>query len=81
MSDMKPTVAGRKPMMVEVEEGKSYWWCACGQSTTQPFCDGKHKGSGFSPIEYKAAASEEVWFCTCKQTSTAPLCDGAHKRM
>ena len=74
-------IAGRAPIGVEVEAGKTYYWCTCGQSATQPFCDGSHKGSEFSPMAYKAEASGKVWFCTCKQTGKAPLCDGSHKKL
>jgi CDGSH-type Zn-finger protein len=62
----KPEIAQKSPYAVEVEEGKSYWWCACGKSTNQPFCDGSHKGSEFSPKEFKAAASGTVYFGTHK---------------
>jgi CDGSH-type Zn-finger protein len=74
-----PTIAGRAPIKVAVEAGKSYYWCACGLSATQPFCDGKHKGSGFTPLHYTAEKSGDAWFCTCKNTKTAPMCDGSHK--
>ena len=75
-----PIVAGRAPIKVDVEAGKSYWWCACGRSQSQPFCDGSHKGTGLAPLEYTATESGEAWFCACKQTATRPLCDGSHKR-
>lgn len=78
---MKGHVAGRAPIPVEVEAGKSYWWCSCGQSKNQPFCDGSHKGSTFTPHEYKAAESKKVFFCTCKQTANDPLCDGTHNKL
>lgn len=78
---MKGHVAGRAPIPVEVEAGKSYWWCACGQSKNQPFCDGSHKGSAFTPLEFKATESKKVFFCTCKQTANHPLCDGAHNKL
>jgi CDGSH-type Zn-finger protein len=74
-------IAGRAPIGVEVEAGKTYYWCTCGESTKQPFCDGSHKGSEFSPMAYKAEASGKVWFCACKQTGKAPLCDGSHKNI
>ncbi|MBP6011071.1 MAG: CDGSH iron-sulfur domain-containing protein [Alphaproteobacteria bacterium] len=77
----KGSVAGRAPIPVEVEAGKSYWWCACGQSKNQPFCDGSHKGSAFTPLEYKATESKKVFFCTCKQTANHPLCDGTHNKL
>ena len=78
---MKGHVAGRAPIPVEVEAGKSYWWCACGRSRNQPFCDGSHKGSPFSPIEFKAVEAKRVFFCVCKQTANHPLCDGTHKTL
>jgi len=77
----EPVVAQKSPFSAEVEAGKSYWWCACGQSKRQPFCDGSHKGSAFVPVEYKADASKTVWFCGCKHTHAAPLCDGSHNTL
>jgi CDGSH-type Zn-finger protein len=75
----EPTIAQKSPISANVEAGKSYWWCACGQSKRQPFCDGSHKGGPFTPLEYKATDSKIVWFCACKQTKNRPLCDGTHK--
>jgi CDGSH-type Zn-finger protein len=74
-----PVRASETPFSVEVEAGKSYFWCACGRSATQPFCDGSHKGTGLVPMKYTATASKAVYFCGCKATKTAPLCDGTHK--
>lgn len=79
MSD--PVVAQKSPFEVDVEEGESYWWCACGRSKTQPFCDGSHKGTEFSPVEYTAKRSKAVYFCGCKQTDGQPLCDGKHNSL
>lgn len=79
MSQSLPIVAQKGSYKIEVEAGKSYWWCACGQSSMQPFCDGKHKGSGFRPIEFKAENSGIVSFCGCKGSGKAPLCDGSHR--
>jgi CDGSH-type Zn-finger protein len=75
----KGQIAGREPIAVKVEKDKDYWWCACGRSKHQPFCDGSHKGSEFSPVQWKAPKSAERWFCTCKQTNNQPFCDGTHK--
>jgi CDGSH iron-sulfur domain-containing protein 3 len=76
-----PAIGGRAPITVEVEAGKSYWWCACGLSKRQPFCDGSHKVTSLTPIELKPATSEKVWFCACKRSAKKPMCDGSHKRL
>jgi CDGSH iron-sulfur domain-containing protein 3 len=76
-----PDIGGRAPLPIEVEAGKSYWWCACGRSKSQPFCDGSHKGTTFTPIEWKAENAERAFFCACKRTSNRPLCDGSHKKL
>jgi CDGSH-type Zn-finger protein len=81
MSMSEPEIGGRAPIPVEVEAGKSYWWCACGRSKTQPFCDGSHKVTSFTPIEFKAEKSEKVFFCTCKRSGRKPTCDGSHKKL
>jgi CDGSH-type Zn-finger protein len=77
----EPDIGGRAPIRMDVEAGKSYWWCACGRSKTQPFCDGSHKTTGFTPVEYKPEVSGNVAFCTCKRSGKQPLCDGSHKRL
>jgi|TARA_B110000263_G_C14866568_1_gene311060 CDGSH-type Zn-finger protein len=77
----EPVIAQKSPYGVEVEAGKDYWWCACGQSKSQPFCDGSHKGTGLSPQQYSATESAEVWFCGCKHTGAVPMCDGSHKNV
>ena len=69
----EPKRAVDTPIPVEVEEGKSYFWCACGLSKNQSFCDGAHKGSGFTPVKYEATASKKVYFCGCKATASQPL--------
>ncbi len=80
MSD-KPVIAQKAPYPVEVEAGKNYFWCACGRSKKQPFCDGSHKGTGFSPVKYTAETSKKVFFCGCKHTGNPPLCDGTHSKL
>ena len=70
--------AGDSPIGVDVAEGKSYFWCSCGKSLKQPLCDGSHKGTEFTPLQYKADQSKKVFFCTCKQTNDPPMCDGSH---
>ena len=77
----EPTIAQKSPIPVEVEAGKDYWWCSCGNSKKQPFCDGSHKGSEFAPLEYKATKDKTVWFCGCKHTGKSPMCDGAHSKL
>lgn len=75
----KATRAADTPFGIDVEEGKSYFWCACGESKNQPFCDGSHKGSDFVPVKYEATESKKVFFCGCKSSKNQPLCDGSHK--
>lgn len=77
----KPTIAARSPAPVDVEAGKTYFWCACGRSANQPFCDGSHKDTGFTPVQYRAEADATVYFCRCKHTGNQPLCDGTHKNL
>lgn len=79
---MSPAIrASDTPFAVDVESGKTYWWCACGRSKSQPFCDGSHKGSEFEPISWQAGESKQMWFCGCKRSANAPFCDGSHKKV
>ncbi|OAI43468.1 glutamate synthase [Verrucomicrobia bacterium SCGC AG-212-E04] len=79
MSD--PVIAQKSPFPVTVEAGKTYFWCACGKSATQPYCDGSHKGSEFAPISFTAEKAEQIFFCGCKHSANRPHCDGSHKRL
>lgn len=74
-----PVIAQKEPYGVDVEQGQEYWWCACGKSAAQPFCDGSHKGTGATPVQYIATRDREVRFCGCKRTGKPPLCDGSHE--
>jgi len=76
-----PVVAQKSPYGVEVEAGEEYWWCSCGQSEKQPFCDGSHKGTDFKPEKFAAEESKTVWFCGCKSTGKSPVCDGTHSKL
>ncbi|MBP9184845.1 MAG: CDGSH iron-sulfur domain-containing protein [Fuscovulum sp.] len=80
MSDA-PIIAQKAPFPVEVEAGKTYFWCACGKSAKQPFCDGSHKGSSFTPVKWTAEETKKAFFCGCKHSAKAPLCDGSHKAL
>lgn len=71
----QPDTASRAPVEVAVESGKVYWWCACGRSQQQPFCDGSHKVTQVTPLKYKAAETGTKLFCVCKRTQTPPFCD------
>lgn len=75
-----PVRAADLPFVVDVEAGKTYFWCACGRSKSQPFCDGSHAGSGFEPLVYQALKNQKIFFCGCKASRKAPLCDGSHNR-
>jgi mannose-6-phosphate isomerase-like protein (cupin superfamily)/CDGSH-type Zn-finger protein len=76
-----PVVARPKPCLVNVKGGRTYFWCSCGRSSKQPFCDGSHEGTGFSPLKFKATKDDELLFCGCKQTRNGPFCDGAHTNL
>lgn len=72
-------IAQKAPFAVEVEQGQSYYWCACGRSNTQPFCDGSHQDTEFEPVAFTAEKSETVYLCGCKRSSNKPFCDGTHQ--
>ena len=74
-------IAQKAPYPVEVTEGKTYYWCACGRSKNQPFCDGSHQGTGFEPVAFTAEKTETAYLCGCKRTANQPYCDGTHKSL
>jgi CDGSH-type Zn-finger protein len=74
-------IAQKSPIPVDVETGKTYFWCACGRSKTQPFCDGSHDGTSFKPLPFKAEKDETLYFCGCKKSNTQPFCDGSHSEL
>ncbi len=76
----KPTIAEKKSKMLEMKAGE-YWWCACGKSKNQPFCDGSHQGSEFSPMQVKLDEDQTVFWCQCKMSNNKPFCDGTHKTL
>ena len=77
---IKGVKAGNQPIAVDVEEGKNYLCCSCGQSKNQPFCDMSHRGTEFKPIKFTAEENKTVYFCHCKQTNNQPFCDGSHNK-
>ena len=77
----EPVIAQKAPYAVAVEAGQDYFWCRCGRSARQPFCDGAHKGSGLTPLKFHAEESKTLYLCGCKHSQTAPLCDGRHKQL
>ena len=76
----QPTIAAKSPILQELEPG-TYFWCACGKSSKQPFCDGSHKGSTFSPKKFIVEEKQKKAYCQCKHSSNAPFCDGTHKKL
>jgi CDGSH iron-sulfur domain-containing protein 3 len=76
----KPLIAAKQPAQVTLEPGQ-FFWCACGKSSNQPFCDGSHRGTKFTPVLFKIAQKQEAWLCQCKNTKTPPFCDGMHKAL
>ena len=81
MSESESKIARYKPWYYKVVPGKQYFWCACGRSASQPFCDGSHRGTGIEPLAWQAGENDhEVLFCGCKHSGDKPFCDGAHKQ-
>jgi CDGSH iron-sulfur domain-containing protein 3 len=77
---MDPVIAQKAPYPADLTPG-DYWWCACGQSKNQPFCDGSHKSGPFTPVKFTVTEAKQHWMCGCKRSKTKPFCDGSHKRL
>jgi CDGSH-type Zn-finger protein len=77
----EPVCVRKEPYEAEVEAGKLYYWCSCGLSEKQPFCDGAHSGTGFHSVHFVPETSETVVFCACKKTKSPPFCDGSHGKL
>ncbi|MCL5991052.1 MAG: CDGSH iron-sulfur domain-containing protein [Bacteroidetes bacterium] len=76
----EPLSPQKSPYGIELEP-KDYWWCACGRSQNQPFCDSSHKGTEFKPVNFTIAEQKMYWLCGCKKTGNQPFCDGTHKKL
>jgi CDGSH-type Zn-finger protein len=76
----EPMIADTKPVLLELEPG-TYWWCACGRSANQPYCDGSHDGTGLEPVRFTIEDRRKVALCMCKHTADPPRCDGSHNRL
>ena len=78
---MSGRVAQKAPYAVNVESGKTYYWCSCGMSKNQPYCDRSHSGTEFSPVPISSSEAKTVYLCGCKQSKNAPFCDGTHQHL
>jgi CDGSH-type Zn-finger protein len=77
----EPKIAGTQPKAVELTAGEEKYWCACGLSNNQPFCDGSHQTTSFTPVAFKAEETKTAYLCMCKRTKNAPYCDGSHTKL
>jgi CDGSH iron-sulfur domain-containing protein 3 len=77
----EPKIAQAFPYFIDVEKGKTYYWCACGKSENQPFCDGTHSGSEFTPEPFVSEKDKKVMFCGCKRSKKGAICDGSHNKL
>ncbi|NKB46748.1 MAG: glutamate synthase [Legionellales bacterium] len=77
----KPFIAGVKSKVVELKPDETYYFCVCGLSNNQPFCDGSHRGTDFKPQKFTVSEAKQVHLCMCKRTGNAPFCDGTHRQL
>ena len=80
MTQDLPKMADTSPIEIDLESGKDYWFCTCGLSNKQPFCDGSHKGTGLKSHKFTAEKTGKAWLCMCKKTGNRPFCDGSHSK-
>jgi len=76
----QPVIADTKPVVMQLDAG-TYYWCSCGQSDNQPFCNGAHKGTDFAPLAFELTEAKQVALCNCKHTNNSPFCDGGHSKL
>ncbi|NJK48835.1 CDGSH iron-sulfur domain-containing protein [Candidatus Gracilibacteria bacterium] len=76
----QPVIADKKPIVIQLKPG-TYYWCSCGRSSNQPFCNGAHKDTSFAPMAFEVAEAKKVALCACKHTGNAPFCDGSHAKL
>jgi CDGSH iron-sulfur domain-containing protein 3 len=80
MSMSDPLIFQKAPLVQPTEAGE-YWWCACGRSAAQPFCDASHKGAGLGPLHVEVAEKKILAWCACKRSASPPFCDGSHRKL
>lgn len=81
MSTQEPVIAQKGPYEVQLEGGQLQFWCACGRSENQPYCDGSHKGTGLTPLRVEVEDTGRHFLCGCKRTANPPFCDGTHRKL
>lgn len=77
----KPVIADKSPIPVELKKGETYYYCTCGKSSKQPFCDGSHQGTSFEPLAFETQVDKTAFLCACKHTKNPPYCDGTHNSL